>query len=100
MTNKCGQKRQLDYDAVLAYSTQHPTLTQDALAEHFGATQSAMSKVLRHAGIQRIRGRKPRRPEQVPNKWERILHDAGLSLDRGLRIGNDRIFYGQDYDRI
>jgi hypothetical protein len=95
-SNKCGQKRQIDYDAVLDYSTQHPTLSQGAIASHFGITQSQASKIMRSAGLHRVRGRKPKRATD----WELILHNAGLSMDRGLRVGNDRIYYGQDYDRL
>ncbi|MGA9128339.1 MAG: hypothetical protein WB425_09385 [Terracidiphilus sp.] len=92
---KRGQKRAIDYDAVQSYAMANPTLTQDALAAHFGTTQSAISKALRQAGLHRVRGRKPKGDD-----WEQRLHDAGLGMDRGLRVGNDRIFYGQDYDRI
>jgi hypothetical protein len=90
-----GQKRTIDYDAVHTYAMANPTLTQDALAAHFGTSQSAISKALCQAGLHRVRGRKPKGDD-----WEQRLHDAGLGMDRGLRVGNDRIFYGQDYDRI
>jgi len=90
-----GQKRTIDYDAVHTYAMANPTLTQDALAAHFGTSQSAISKALCQAGLHRVRGRKPKGDD-----WEQRLHDAGLGMDRGLRVGNDRIFYGQDYYRL
>jgi len=93
--NKCGQKRQIDYDAVLDYAAQHPMLSQDALAAHFGTTQSSICKVLRKAGLHRVRGRKP-----SGSYWEQKLHAEGLGMDTGLYIGGKQIFYGQDYDRV
>jgi len=90
-----GQKRTIDYDAVHTYAMANPTLSQGAIATHFGITQSQASKIMRSAGLHRVRGRKPKGDD-----WEQRLHDAGLGMDRGLRVGNDRIFYGQDYDRI
>jgi hypothetical protein len=95
--NRCGQKRQIDYNAVITAATNDPTLTQVALAKLYGCNQTAIGKVLRGAGLTRVRGRKPQRPERVADKWERILHDEGLGMDSGL---SKWIYYGQDYDRI
>lgn len=44
MRTKRGQKRTIDYDAVVDYATANSMLTQDALAAHFGTTLSAISK--------------------------------------------------------
>jgi hypothetical protein len=75
-------------------------MLQADIAAHFKTSQSRISAILRDGGVQSVRPGRPLkpRPEQSTEaqKWEKILHDAGLGMDRGLRLHGERILYGYD----
>lgn len=98
-----GRPRSLNYAAIVAYVAEHPELGQAAIGKHFGITQSQVSRVLRVSGVEvdahLRRGRSLiQKPGQTDteHKWESILHQAGLGMERGLRLHGKRIFYGFD----
>jgi hypothetical protein len=95
-----GRKRKLSYEAILAFAAINPTMLQADIASHFATSQSRISHILREGGVNGIHTGRPLTPK--PNqtaeeqKWEKILHDAGLGMDRGLRLHGERILYGYD----
>jgi hypothetical protein len=95
-----GRKRKLSYEAVIAFAAANPTMIQAEIANAFATTQSRISHILREGGIHGVHSGRPlkQRPGQSDEeyKWEQILHDAGLGMDRGLRLQNQRILYGYD----
>jgi hypothetical protein len=95
-----GRKRTICHEAVISYAAAHPTMLQDDIATYFGTTQSRISHILCGVGQHGIhRGRPIKlRPNQTSEeyRWEKVLHDAGLGMDRGLRLSGKRILYGYD----
>ena len=98
-----GRPRTHNYAEIVAYAAQNPELSQSALAKHFRITQSMVSRIMRVSGVEvdqhQRRGRSiVRKPGQtdLEHEWETILHQAGLGMDRGLRIHGHRIWYGFD----
>jgi hypothetical protein len=98
--SKRGRKRTVKYERVVAYAAAHAELSQSDVATHFKITQSRVSYILRAAGVEQIHRGRP--ISQAPNQtdeqhhWEQILHNAGLGMERGLRLRNQRILYGYD----
>jgi hypothetical protein len=97
---KTGPARKFSHEAVVAYAIAHPTMFQAQIAAHFKTTQGRVSLILTSAGLhRRLIGKSPKlKPNQteVEYEWEKALHDAGLGMDRGLRLGRKRILYGYD----
>lgn len=95
-----GRKRKTNYTEVVAYVAANQTMRQGEVAAHFGISQCRVSHILAACGVPRPRRGRPlkARPGQTSEqvKWETILHDAGLGMDRGLRLHNQRILYGFD----
>jgi hypothetical protein len=95
-----GRKRTLSYEAVLAFATTNPTMLQSELAAHFEVSQSRISHILCKAGVHGVHVGRPlkQRSNQSTEeaKWEKVLHDAGLGMERGLRLKGQRILYGYD----
>jgi len=98
-----GRPRLHNYTEIVAYVVEHPELSQAAVAKHFGSTQSQVSRILRLSGVEvdphQRRGRNPARKlgqSELEYKWESILHQEGLGMDRGLRLNGQRIFFGFD----
>jgi hypothetical protein len=95
-----GRKRKISYEAIVKFAKKNPTMIQADIAAKFGTTQSRISSILCESGIKGIRRGRPLavRPSQSDeqHKWETILHDAGLGMDRGLRLNKHRILYGYD----
>lgn len=96
-----GRPRSHNYTEIVAHAAKNPELSQSAIAKHFGVTQSMVSRIFRVSGVKvdqhQRRGRSlVRKPGQteLEHTWESILHQAGLGMDRGLRIHGQRIFYG------
>ncbi len=92
--------RKVAYEEIVTYVTEHPELTLTEIGQHFGLSQGSISRILRKVGQGRgHRGHGGRRPKRKPGMtdeqalWEQKLHDAGLGVDRGLRIHNKRILY-------
>ena len=100
MRNRPGPRRKIDHQAVINFATANPTALQSEIAKHFGTTQSRVSAILRSNGIKGIaRGHAPKPKPNLTdeqNQWERILHDAGLGMERGMRLNRKRILYGFD----
>jgi hypothetical protein len=101
MPNKRGRKRIINYQKVVRFAKKHPDMLQKDIGKKFGLTQSQVSSVLRQAKESRrlYRGRVPYRKENQNEDqayWEKKLHHAGLGMDRGLRINNQRVLYGYD----
>jgi hypothetical protein len=96
-------KRRVDHAAVVEYAKKHPEMLQDEIGEVFGLTQSHVSKILREGGASnphRARGgavcrRKPGQT-RLEYEWEVRLSREGLGMDRGLKIAEQRILYGED----
>jgi hypothetical protein len=95
-----GRKRSVSYEAVIEYKQHHPDVFQSVIAKHFGLTQSTVGKILRAAGISGgYRGNRPKCKPGITDlqyQWEIILHDAGLGMDRGCKLNDQRIHYGYD----
>ncbi len=95
-----GRKRCVDHDAVVAYAKANPSMYQADIAAHFGTSQSRVSCILRSAGVGGIQRGRPlkRRPGQDDEqyRWEQILHEHGLGMERGGRLNNERLLYGYD----
>jgi len=98
-----GRPRSHNYAEIVAYASKNPELPQSAVAKQFGLTQSAVSRILRVSGIEADphmrRGRSLLRKAgqtDMEHKWDSILHQAGLGMDRGLCLHGKRIFYGFD----
>ena len=95
-----GRKRKADYDEVVAYVAANPIMHQSEVATHFGISQCRVSHILAACGVQGIRRGRPlkAKPGQTSEQaqWETILHNAGLGMERGLRLHNQRILYGYD----
>jgi hypothetical protein len=98
-----GRPRSHNYAEIVAYAANNPELNQAAVAKQFGITQSMVSRILRVSGVDvdrhQRRGRslvRKSRQTDLEYKWEQILHQAGLGMDRGLRLHGQRIFYGFD----
>jgi hypothetical protein len=98
-----GRPRSHNYPDIVTYVAQNPDLSQAAVAKHFGITQSQVSRILCVSGVvvdqHQRRGRNiVRKPGQtdLEHKWESILHQSGLGMDRGLRLHGQRIYYGFD----
>jgi hypothetical protein len=98
-----GRPRSHNYAEIVAYVVKNPELSQSAIAKHFGLTQSQVSRILRISGVEvdphQRRGRSVVRKSgqtDLEHKWESILHQAGLGMDRGLRLHGQRIYYGFD----
>ncbi len=95
-----GRKRKADYDEVVAYAAANPSLYQAQVAAHFGISPCRVCHILTARGVRGVnRGRalktKPGHTSEQA-QWEAILHDAGLGMERGLRLHNQRILYGYD----
>jgi hypothetical protein len=101
MSKKKGRKRRVNHEMVVRYANAHPDMFQSAIAEHFHTTQSRVSHILREASVTRriYRGRSPEQKSNQTDEqfyWEKVLHDAGLGMDAGLRLNNQRVLYGYD----
>src|SRR5258707_11727161 len=98
-----GKRPKVSHAIVAAYADKHPEMLQADIGRHFGLTQSRVSHILRAAGQRRRKhGRPVERKEsqsQLEHDWEKVLHAAGLGMDRGLRINNIRILYGEDPEK-
>ena len=98
-----GRKRKLCYKAIVTFALKHPTMLQEEIAKKYGTTQSQISGILQHGGIQGIRRGRPLTPRSCQSSekqvWEKVLHDCGLGTDRGLRLGAKRILYGYDVQK-
>jgi hypothetical protein len=99
-----GQKRKRSYEAIVAYAILYPLLFQSEIAKKFHTSQARVSRILCRGGIRTPhRGGIPikHRPNQSDeqHKWETLLHDMGLGMDRGLRVGGKRIYYGFDFTK-
>ena len=93
---KTNGNRKVDYAEVLAYSNTNPLIYQKDIAKKFGLAQPTVSQILRSQGKKGIhRGWNFKKSPK--NKWEQILHDYGLGMNRGLTIGGKSIFYGETY---
>lgn len=100
-------KRRVDHKAVAEFKRKHPEMSQKALGKHFGLTQSQVSKILRAEGVDTnqhhggFNGSHPKALKCKPGMteeqflWEKRLSELGLGMDRGLRINNKRILYGE-----
>jgi hypothetical protein len=98
---KRGRKRSISHQMVLVYAKKHPDSLQSEIGAHFGISQRSVSRILQQNGQNRglYRGRpleRKRSQSEDEHYWEKKLHDAGLGMDRGLRLDNQRIFYGYD----
>jgi hypothetical protein len=95
-----GRKRTVVYGEVIEYKRHHPAAFQGDIAEHFGLTQSQVSKILRSGGVIGVhRGNLPKRQpgmSEDQHQWEIMLHNEGLGMDRGLKLNDQRIHYGFD----
>lgn len=93
-----GKKQKVKHSVIVRYAKRHPELHQKEIGLHFGITQSRVSAILRAAGEYRQKRGRPlvqkTTDSDLQHKWEQILHAAGLGMDRGLRINNQRIIYG------
>jgi hypothetical protein len=82
----------------VAYVKEHADMPLTEVGKHFGLSQGSISRIVRAAGQGRgHRGRPLKRRHRETDEqayWEQRLHDAGLGMDRGLRIRNKRIIYG------
>ena len=99
MSNR-GRKSKLNPDAVLKFAVSNPSMRQCEIAAHFGVSQSRVSHILREGGVLALHPGRPikQRPEQTSEQyeWEKLLHEVGLGMDRGLRLHGKRILYGYD----
>jgi hypothetical protein len=98
-----GRPRSHNYAEIVAYAAKNPALSQSAIAKHFLITQSMVSRILHVSGVEvdthQRRGRSLVRKSgqtDLEHHWESVLHEAGLGMDRGLRLHGQRIFYGFD----
>jgi hypothetical protein len=98
--NKKGRTRRIIHEAVVAYAAANPSVVQFAIAALFGTSQSRVSAILSAAGLHGIKRGAPLKlkPGQSAEEfdWEKTLHDAGLGMERGLRLSGMRILYGYD----
>jgi hypothetical protein len=96
------RKRKVNHKAVVKYAQKHPEAVQVAIGKHFGITQGSVGRILRAAGETNThRGVCHRStPKNGQSKqefaWEKKLCQLGLGMDRGMRLGRQRIFYGYD----
>jgi hypothetical protein len=97
MTRKALQQRNLQ---ILDFAQANPTLPYRAVAAKFGLSRAVVNVLLISAGIHRPRTGAPPKPKagqsSEAHDWEKILHAAGLGMDRGLRIKGARILYSYD----
>lgn len=94
-----GQRRKVSYKRVVTYTQRHPEARQLDIAEHFKVSQSRVSHILRTAGVSNChRGKRNGKGlnESEQEKWEKLLQNLGLGMDRGLRLDRKRILYGYD----
>jgi hypothetical protein len=100
MSKSRGPRRKVNYEKVVAYAAKHPTMLHEAIASHFKTSTRTISRILCGHGVRSLRrGRPPKAKSgqtSEQHKWEKILHDAGLGMDRGLRLATQRILYGYD----
>ena len=99
------RKRTLNHEEVVALMTANPTYTSEQIAKLFGAAPGYIRRIRRSAGIvaENHGGIPPKRRHgqtEEEHKWETILCRAGLGMDRGLRLGGKRVFYGHDVRRM
>lgn len=95
-----GRKRRINYEMIIEFAELHPGMLQDEIASHFETTQSRVSYILCSSGK---KGSHRGRPIKLRNGqtedqfyWEKILHNYGLGLERGMRLNKKRILYGYD----
>jgi hypothetical protein len=95
-----GKRQKVSHVVIVRFAKAHPEMLQCKIGTHFGLTQSRISHILRTAGHRRHKhGRSVVRKSnesELQHEWEKILSKAGLGMDRGLRINNKRIMYGED----
>jgi hypothetical protein len=95
-----GRKRTLDYQQILIFVAANPTMLHADIAARFKTTKRTICRILCGDGIVGLRRGRPikLKPGQsdLEYEWEKSLHDAGLGMDRGLRLGSQRILYGYD----
>jgi len=97
---KRGRRRTMNHVEVITYAQQHLELFQDAIAKHFGLTQCHVSRILTAAGVDstaKSQGNHVKlKRNQTRNElyWEKRLLKEGLGMDRGCRIGTQRLLYG------
>jgi hypothetical protein len=93
-------KFKADHSKVIKFAKEHPEMVQAEIAEHFGLTQSQISKILRVSGVSnRYRGRVRRRcngQTSVEFEWEQRLSRLGLGMERGSRLNNRDLLYGYE----
>lgn len=93
-----GAKQKVKHAIVVAFAVANERLTQSEIAKHFGLDQSRVCRILRKAGIIREQRGRPLKQRSSQSdeqfRWEQILHDHGLGLDRGMRLNKKRILYG------
>ena len=91
----------LNHEAILKYSSEHPELIQREIALNLGISQKTVSRVLVAAGVHSGGHGAPvaRAPRMTDEefKWERILHNQNLGMERGSRVNGQRIYYGHTY---
>jgi hypothetical protein len=101
--NSKGGTRKINHSDIVAFAGANPGMRQDEIASKFRVAQSRVSTILASAGVSGIRRGAPVKPKPGQSseayQWEKILHDAGLGMDRGLRIKNQRILYGYDHKK-
>jgi len=93
-----GKKQKVSHAVIVQFTKDHPEMKQSEIGQHFGLSACRISAILRSHGETRYkRGRQVKRKpneSELQHQWEKILHAAGLGMDRGLRIDNKRILYG------
>jgi hypothetical protein len=95
-----GQKQKVNHKFIVLLAQEHPELSQAQIGERFGLSQCRVSAILRSAGQKRYKRGRPLRKKDDESDlqfdWEKVLHAAGLGMDRGLRINNKRLIYQAD----
>lgn len=97
-----GRKRTINYEAIVEYKIAHPDHYQSAIAKLFGISQKQVSRILRRNGIitTRVKGRRPLKHRlgwsHDRYRWESLLVNEGLGMERGSRIGGEHIYYAED----
>src|ERR1039458_1920309 len=94
-----GRKRSISYRRLCTYARKHPLLHQSQIAARFGISQGSVSRILRLGGVtaggpgkhHKNGVLKQHGRSDLEFKWELILHNAGLGLDRG----KSKLDYGE-----
>ena len=98
--NAKGRTRTISHSAIVDFAKANPTMVQKEIAAMFATSQSRVSTILGAVGIRGIKRGAPLKPKawqtSEESQWEKVLHDAGLGMERGLRLKGKRILYGFD----